>query len=141
MIHFIEKDLKSFFLIGDYDEIDDLYTKKFSENLEELEVMDISHPFFQYLDGFFHNLIDINIFHSYYNKETLHLKMYCEKLPYPVRIGIWIAWNSFNEKTDTLNIEIYDRYCGELYKDDFTWDDRIFYTWFLTEVLSKILRE
>ena len=140
MITFIEKDIKSFYHLGDYDEIDDLDTKKFTENLNDLQFMDSDHPFIHYLNGFFHNLIDttITIFHSYYNKDTLTLKIYCEKLDYPIRIGIWVAWNKFNGDK-SLNVEIYDRYCGELYKDNFHWDDKEFCKWFVSKYISDCL--
>ena len=143
MITFLEKDLKSFYHFGDYDEIDNLDTKKFTENLDDLQFMDSDHPFIQYLHGFFHNLVDTTIFHSYYNQNTLTLKMYCEKLDYPIRIGLWVAWNKFNNilkvsEDKSLNVEIYDRYCGELYKDNYHWDDKEFYKWFVSKCISDL---
>ena len=139
MITFLEKDLKSLYHLGDYDEIDDLDTKKFTNNLDNLKFVDSEHSFIHYLGGFFHNLVDISIFHSYYNKDTLTLKIYCEKLDYLIRVGIWVAWNKFNNTDNedkTLNVEIYDRYCGELYKDDFHWDEKEFYKWFVSKYIS-----
>ena len=144
MIIFLDYDLKSVYNLGDYDEIDNIYTKKFTKNLNDLEFMNSEHPFIRYLDGFFHNLVDTKIFHSYYNKDTLHLKMYCEKLDYPIRLGVWVAWNNFNNidfgnEDNKICVEIYDRYCGELYRDDFHWEEKEFYKWFLQKILNNII--
>lgn len=141
MITFLKKDIKSLYHLGDYDDIDDICTEKFTKiEKNNLIFLDSTHPFIRYLDGFFHHLVSIDIFHSYYNQDTVHLKMYSEKLDYPIRIGVWIAWNKFNNNDyNSLNVEIYDKYCGELYRDDFHWDEKEFYKWFVSKLISDNL--
>lgn len=125
----------------DYDEIDGIDTHNFNTNRDKIKIIEATDPFLYYLDGFFHNLLDnATIYHGYYSTDKLTLKMFCEKLDYPVRVGIWMAWNMYNERNphdDPLNVEIYDKYCGELYKDDFFWESKEFRKWFQMQYIAK----
>ena len=132
--------------ISDYDEmyIDDkiIYTNKFTENMEQFEIIDANHPFISFLNGFTHNLFDIKIIHGWFHKRFEQAKFYIKE---PAKYGhcVYIAWEKYckmrNRNNIDIKISIYGSYCGNLSEsDDFETDEKDFYKMFVKRLIDNM---
>lgn len=134
----------SVYSIGDYDEIGDIHTKKFSMNLDKIEVLNPEHPFMFYLGGFLHEVEEVLILHGYYRKDDFTLKIYingANELHQRCKAGISVAWNNYVNRIlhhgGDHSVSIYNRYCGELYEaNDYDNDPKEFYKWFVSSLVE-----
>lgn len=138
--------------MGDYDDIGDIHTNKFTENLDKIEFLTPEHPFMFYLGGFLHEVEEIIILHGYYRKDDFTLKIYLNGIPASIpgnrksiasncKAGIGIAWNSYVDRIHhhggDHSVSIYNRYCGELYEEnDYDNDPKEFYKWFVSSLVE-----
>jgi hypothetical protein len=125
-----------------YDSFEDIkfYTKRFSEHMDEIEIIDFEHKFFVFLSAIT-NLEEIKekIYHCYYHKETKKMKMIVSStIDRKLLNVIYHAWSKywkvdFNSSdagtTVKLNlVTFYSIYCGELYvMDDYELDEKEYY--------------
>lgn len=130
--------------IGDYDEIGDIRTNKFTEYLDKIEFLTPEHPFMFYLGGFLHEVEEVIILHGYYSKDDFTLKIYINetnKLHQRCKAGFGIAWNSYVNRIHhhggEHSVSIYNRYCGQLYEEnDYDNDPKEFYKWFVSSLVE-----
>ena len=142
--------------MGDYDEIADIHTNKFTENLDKIEFLTSEHPFMFYLGGFLHGVEEVIILHGYYRKNDFTLKIYInmtserntssipgnrKSIDSNCKAGIAIAWNSYVDRIHhhggDHSVSIYNRYCGELYQEnDYDNDPKEFYKWFVSSLVE-----
>lgn len=122
---------------SDYEETAD--GKLFTE-LDSIEIIDSTHNFIHFLNGFCHNMLDINIIHGWYHKTSGIVKFIIRTNKPDIDIFIHFAWENYmkNKKEEICDISIYYIDCSRLYKSEFDTDNNIFYKMFIKKLIDKI---
>jgi hypothetical protein len=111
----------------------DIDTKKFT-NLNDVEILNYEHPFFNYFNGYIHNLENYELFHAYYHIPTKTVKFYIKCSTF-ICLAICYAWKLY-WKNENINVYFYKKHCGELYKDMIDLDNK---STFYKELITKFL--
>jgi hypothetical protein len=146
-------DILSKYNLLDYDKMheDKIDTKIFTENMDNIEIIDNNHMFIIFLSGFTHkiNNIESYIIHGWYHKKTQKAKFFIKN---PADIGntIYIAWQKFckimRNKLDIVNeydfidipVSIYSYNYGQLYEsNEYKTDEKTFYKEFLKQLIDN----
>ena len=143
----MSKDIFNKYNVNGYDEIYevDINTYIFTD-LTDIEIIDNKHSFYNYFNGFTHNLYNNMLIHGFYHIPTKIVKFYVTD---SCKIGnaLSICWKKYWEHKDE-NIEdinynsiyIYENYSGILYKsNDYEMDENTFYKEFIKQLFHKTL--
>jgi hypothetical protein len=139
-----------------YDELDDIKTKGFTENVENLTVISENDPFFTFLAGFMHNIDEVDevdevcekyklkdkIIHGYYHTTHKNAKILLNSGVSPLqKSAIHHAWKAYIvSEVRAADIDIYGcEYGYHIYKcDDYEKDATFFYKEVIKRMVDKL---
>jgi hypothetical protein len=127
--------------INDYDKIEGLVDTKLFTVLNDIEIIDDNHNFISFLNGFTHNLFQINILHGWYYK-PLGIAKFLVRNPSSEGNIIYFAWQEYLQNKDGENndVYIYSTYCGDIYlSNEYDIDKNLFYKNLVSELIMKKL--
>lgn len=126
---------------NEYDCFDDFgfYTNGFTENTDEIEMIEYNHNFFTYLDAIIDlDIIKDEIYHCYYHKETKNMKMIISSgINSNILNVIYNAWQEYSHIE--CDVYIYSTYCNELYLlDNYETDKKEYYKYIAKRYINMI---
>lgn len=121
-------------IYGSYDCMEDhrIYTNEFTQELDQIVIMNKEHLFYIYLKGLLlnesNNIID-HIIHAYYHIDTKLLHIWIGSCMDDNSLNIiYYAWNYFwKSKSKQIDVKIFESHCGTLYQKSYVINEIQFY--------------